>query len=84
MSPIDAIAAVDTGVELAIVNLDDGKVGGVLTGFGGGNHGRSPDELTRDTLLLCPPLSDSLVAQGPRIPSAYPSTSANPAPPCAP
>ena len=64
---IDAFAAVVTGVELSRVDLDDGEVQGVLTGFGGGDNGRSPDELTKDTLLLRVQLSGNLVAQDPEF-----------------
>ena len=47
---VDAVAAVVFGVD-----LDDGEVQGVLTGFGGEDDGRSPGELSEDTLLLRPP-----------------------------
>lgn len=62
---VDAVAAVVLGVELARVDLDDGEVQGVLTGFGGEDDGGSPGELPEDTLLLRPPVSGNLVAQGP-------------------
>ena len=62
---IDIVVAVDTGVRLPRVDLENGDVQGALTGFGREGDGRSPDELPEDTLLLRSPLSSNLVAQGP-------------------
>lgn len=57
---VDAVAAVVFGVD-----LDNGEVQGVLTGFGGEVDGRSPGELSEDTFLLRPPVGGNLVVQGP-------------------
>jgi len=61
-SCVDGVAAV---IKRARINLDDGKVLSVLSGFGGGEDGRRPNELPEDTFLLHIPVSGSLLEQGP-------------------
>ena len=60
----DGVAAVVVGVELARIDLDDGEVLGVLTGFGGEDDGGSPGELPEYTVFLCFPVSGNLMTQG--------------------